>query len=130
MNQWDKGFFDLELADYANFEDFVLHWLTPDNIVKHHHFKPPHHYFIDRYNKMTVGYIGCLENIDEDFAYIANRLGKTCTLEKQNVIKRDTYQSFYTDLTRKKVSEIYQKDIDLFKYQFDGPTELVRKLHI
>jgi len=128
INKWDKKFFDNTLSQFESFEDFVLNWLTPANIKTHLHFKEQHGFFIDKYRKTSVDYIGYLENIAEDFDYIANRIGCKQTLNIENAVKRADYKDFYNEKTRAHVGNIYKTDIELLNYDFDGPKKLVRKI--
>jgi hypothetical protein len=119
FNQWDKDFYEKELAPYQNFSDFVKNWLTHENIFKHHHFKPQYTYIVDKYHKVSVDYIGYFETIEQDYQYIANKMGVNTLLEKKNIVLRDDYKSFYNQETKDIVADIYQEDIKLFNYSFD-----------
>lgn len=121
MNQWDQAFYQKELAQYNNFEDFVKQWLViPENLAKHHHFQTQSHYILDKYGKVTLDYVGYLENIDTDFKVICNRIGITASLPETNKSKRTNYQDYYTDETKQIVADMYHKDIELLGYNFDG----------
>lgn len=48
LNNWDNEFYEREIKQYDSFKAFVQGWLTPENLFKHHHFRPQHHYFIDK----------------------------------------------------------------------------------
>jgi len=128
MNPWDKEFYEQELAQYASFEDFVLNWLKPENLFKHHHFTPQYHYLFDQYKKVSVDYVGYVESIDEDFAYISKRMGVNASLAKNNAVHRADYRNLYSPEMIEKVREVYQQDIELLNYDFNGVIEPVRNL--
>jgi hypothetical protein len=128
MNKWDQKFNDSVLSKYDSFEDFVLNWLTSENIQTYHHFKEQHGYFIDKYRKTTVDFIGYVENIAEDFEFIANKIGCNEKLKIENAVKRSNYKDFYNEKTRERVASVYKTDIELLNYNFDGPTKLIRKI--
>lgn len=130
MNEFDDAFFKAELASFGSFENFVNEWLTEDNINKYHHFKPQWTYIIDRHNKVTVDYIGYLELLEDDFDFIAGKLGTKGDLKKDNVVKRADYRDFYDEKTKAKAAKIYAKDIDLLNYSFDGVIEPVRTIQL
>jgi membrane carboxypeptidase/penicillin-binding protein len=69
-----------------------------------------------------VDRIGKLENIEEEWAYICANINIDNKLENINVssnsgMKR-AYKDYYTDEVREKVAERYQKDIEMFGYDF------------
>ncbi|MFC4700146.1 sulfotransferase family 2 domain-containing protein [Glaciecola siphonariae] len=130
INKWDADFYEKEIKPFGSFEDFVKGWLKPENLTKHHHFKPQYLYLIDKYDKVTVDYIAYFENIEEDFKTIAKRIGVKNTLAKNNAVNRADYRSFYNDETREIVAEVYKKDIALFHYNFAGVESTVRKLKL
>jgi hypothetical protein len=128
LNKYDYNFYQEELSKYEDFNDFVRRWLTPENIKKYHHFKPQLHYIVDRYNKVTVDYIGYFENLNEDFHYISNRMNVEFNLKKENSVNRASYQEYYEPDTRRIVAEVYKNDIQALNYTFDSITEYKRKL--
>ncbi len=130
FNEWDRTFFDDELSRYDNFHDFVRNWLTPENITKHHHFKPQYSYIIDKYNRVSVDYIGYFENIEDDFETIKKKIGVDARLEKKNAVNRKSYTDYYDDETIAIVESVYEKDIKLFNYCFTGPKSFVRTLKL
>ncbi|MDP5130362.1 MAG: sulfotransferase family protein [Paraglaciecola sp.] len=130
MNKYDAAFYQDELAKYDSFKHFVMDWLKPHNLHKHHHFAPQLHYIIDKHKKVTVDYICYFENIEEDFNYIAHRMGVDAYLTISNNVEREHYSEFYDDETIKVVANIYQDDIRLLNYQFEGCSALIRKINL
>lgn len=128
LNDWDRNFYDKEISKYGSFKDFIEGWLTPDNIMKFHHFRPQKHYILDKYQKVSVDFIGYLELIDEDFKYIANKLNISAELKKQNTAKRDDYRAYYDADTRAIVAKIYADDIALLNYDFEGVITPIRSI--
>lgn len=128
LNRWDKQFFEVELAHYQDFGEFVRCWLNEKNIYKFHHFKPQISFLTDKYNKVSIDYVGYFENIDADFKYIARRIGVDVTLNKENSVTRQNYQEFYDSDTKDIVARVYREDIKLFNYNFDGVYEYRRDL--
>ena len=69
--------------------------------------------------------MGFFENIQNDFQYVADKLGMGdgAVLRRENVSNpghKFDYREFYTDKTRKIVSVVYESDIDIFGYNFDN----------
>jgi hypothetical protein len=129
-NKWDSDFYEREIKQFDSFKQFVHAWLNPINIQKFHHFRPQHLYFLDKYNKVTVDYIAYFENIEEDFNYIAQKIGCNRKLSKNNVISRADYRSYYDEETIKIVEEVYRKDINLLNYTFEGMQAPVRNIKL
>ncbi|MDO6566328.1 sulfotransferase family 2 domain-containing protein [Alteromonas sp. 1_MG-2023] len=130
MNKWDEKFYEEELKKYKNFKDFVMNWLNEENIQKHHHFKPQIDFIVDKYQRVSVDYIAYLENMEEDYNYIAKKLNIETPLEQLNQVSRSDYRSFYDDESKNVVQEIYKDDIFLLNYEFSGVTQYTRKLNL
>ena len=67
-----------------------------------------------------LDYLGRLETFEDDFREICRRLDIKCdTVKSRNVSAgRKSYRDYYTPELRDKVFQIYQKDIQIFGYQF------------
>lgn len=121
FNKWDKEFYDKELAQYASFDEFVCGWLSnPVNLKKHHHFRLQTDYIMDKYNKVSLDFIGYLENIDSDFRYICKKLEMNTALPVTNASKRTSYMEYYNEQTMQIVQDAYKKDIEVLGYDFDN----------
>ncbi|MCW8930257.1 MAG: sulfotransferase family protein [Gammaproteobacteria bacterium] len=117
----DKEWFDSELVQYRDFEDFVINWVNKINIWKWNHFKPQYHYMQDKRNKIQLNFIGLFENIEDDFSFISNHLGlKECELYFSNESSHSNYMDYYNETTKSIVAKVYEKDIHLLGYQFDN----------
>jgi hypothetical protein len=125
FNKWDKQFYDDELAKYDSFDAFVSEWLTvPENLTKHHHFRMQSDYILDKYNKVTLDFIGYLENIDQDFDYISKKIGVRTPLPKSNASSRSSYTHYYNETTKEIIAQTYKTDIELLGYNFDNSSLL------
>ncbi len=116
----DKNWSEHELKNFDNFDDFVKAWVNEDNIWKWHHFRPQYYYICDMKSKVKLDFIGFFENLNEDFAYIAKKLGKNCTLAKTNSSRRKSYFHYYNNATRQIVANVYARDIEMLGYDFDN----------
>lgn len=116
----DAQWFDRELSAYADFDDFVKRWLNRANIWKWHHFKPQQHFMEDKRRKIDLDFIGLFENLAEDFAHIAHRVGVSATLQSTNPSRHRDYRNYYSDETREMVAAVYAEDIALLGYDFDN----------
>lgn len=120
LNHEDRRFFEKELSQFNSFDDFVINWLTVDNIKKYHHFKPQLHYISEANEKVNLDFIGRLENIHNDLNYICKRLNFNKTLPLLNKSNHTNYKDYYNQKTIKIVQDVYGKDIDFLGYNFEN----------
>lgn len=120
FDEKDEVFYENELSKFEDFDDFVINWLTRENIFKWHHFCPQYHYIIDKWNLIELDFIGFFENLDEDFIYISNKLKTQKSIYTSNKSKHLHYTDYYTEHTKNIVSNVYSEDIKLLGYNFDN----------
>jgi sulfotransferase famil protein len=137
-NPWDRlvsAFFFLKKSDlkrnqrfnrrhlsaFNDFDSFVRQWVTRKNIWSFTHFLPQHHFLcIDK--RLGVDFVGFYENLAEDFAIIARRIGKHTELREENRLggRDKDYRQYYNEETRGIVAKVYAEDIALLGYSFDN----------
>jgi hypothetical protein len=108
------------LNRYDSFEKFVLDWVCAENISKKIHFCSQHLYICDNFGSVSLDYVGKLESLNDDFAHVAEQLGVKGELKNINRSRSDDYRSYYNDKTIGHVASVYQRDIQLFGYSFEG----------
>jgi hypothetical protein len=71
----------------------------------------------------AIDFIGRFESFDDDFRFIADRIGITHhALEARNSSNnRKDYRDYYDTALQERVGAIYRKDIQIFGYSFDNP---------
>jgi hypothetical protein len=99
--------------------------------VENVHFRPQHTFLEfkngDPYD--TMDYIGRYENLQEDLSTIFNRCNGILGINietwlslapkyRETRSSREHYTEFYNDQTRELVRKIYEKDIELFEYEY------------
>src|SRR5690606_38825886 len=94
------------LMRFASFDEFVKEWLCAENVTKQIHFAPQHLYICDNAGVVSLDFVARLENIQQDFATIAQRLGMDVQLKEVNRSRKDDYRSYYTDATIERVAEV------------------------
>jgi hypothetical protein len=105
---------------FSDFETFVTQWLPTADLSKEDVvFAPQHWYIYDKNMNCLIDYIGRIETLDIDLKELEKKLGIEITIEQLNKSDRTkSYRDYFNENTKKIVADIYQKDIELFKYQF------------
>jgi hypothetical protein len=89
------------------------------------HVLPQYRFLFDETGRQLVDFIGRFERLAEDFEIVRQRL-KIDTSERlphrNRAQSRKPYQDYYNDASRRFVEDLYARDIELFKYNFDSNT--------
>lgn len=116
MNSQDQSFANKYLVGYNDINDFIQNGFISSNMIKNWtHFVPQYKYVCVN-KQLTVDFIGKLENISKDFAYISNIIGIKCDLLNINYHNKNE-SSMLTCESKKILSEFYTKDFELFEYE-------------
>jgi hypothetical protein len=122
-NERDKKWYEENLTACKNFGSFVKMWVNPDNIKTYPYFRPQRDYiYLEEDNASAVDFIGYFENLDQDFAYVSNRIGISAELMHLNRTpssKKD-YKAYYDNEMIEIVSDAYRDDIRVLGYNFDN----------
>jgi hypothetical protein len=109
------------LSAFNDFDSFVRQWVTRKNVWSFTHFIPQHHFIcIDQ--RLGVDFVGFYENLPEDFATVAEKIGRPTKLRDENRLggRAKDYRQYYNDETRDIVAKAYAEDIALLGYSFDN----------
>lgn len=107
-----------EFSKNIEFKQFVKTIFKEKGIEINFHF----HEMIDRLaldGELLVDFVARLENIEEDWRFIASKINAVGKLQKKNITKHEDYRVYYDDESIEIVSNIYSRDIEYFKYSFD-----------
>jgi len=133
-NPWDRlvscwsnkvkrtNFYDFSEADYAEmqkFENFV-DFVEAQNVMT---CNDPHLRMQSSLIDLNhVDFVGRFENFETDLYKVLDALNiKNIQISKKNKSSnRKPYQSYYNERTKQKVAKMYEKDIRIFNYHFDG----------
>jgi sulfotransferase famil protein len=121
LTEDDHVWADQNLSDFPDFHSFVINWVNHRNIYTYFHFVPQHEFLLDpKTQKLGVDFIGKFENLEKDYEKICAKLNISASLLKQNktTARFDDYRKYYDEQTRNIVTNVYQKDIELFGYMF------------
>ena len=103
------------VAGYADFEEFVMR--GPDELPRVGLAQLD--YLTAR--RKQVDFIGRTETLGADLVTVATRLGLPAEEPPhRNRSKHGSHTDYYNDRTRRRVAEVYAKDIDAFGYTFEG----------
>ncbi len=115
----------------GRFKEFVLdieNWINlkeddsiyPDRYIPH--FRPQYEYIYDKDGNCLVDFIGKVETLDKDFEKLCKILSlNNASLKRKNKTSHKKYFKYYDNETRDIVAHYYEKDIELFNYQFRQP---------
>jgi hypothetical protein len=103
-----------------SFDQFV-DWIQYSSATCIH--SSPHRYqldwFVDPNGKLLADFIGKFERLEEDWAFVAHKLGLTETLPHQRVNPRERhYTEYYNARTREVIADKFRIDIERFEYEF------------
>ena len=120
MNDLDRSWAETHLAGVRDFEAFVLEALPRRSIQRAVHLRPQIRFLRNSITgKIGVDFVGRFERFDEDFATVAQRLGKDVSLPHMNGSR---FQGDYRLPTRRgcdpSSNSVYAADINAFGYQF------------
>lgn len=105
---------------YPTFEMFVMNYLDSANIHEHPIFVPQYLFIFDYKYKLMVDFVGRFETIDEDFKFVAEKIGLVDELPHHNKSKHqknDFRNEYINDEMRQKVAGLYRKDFELLGYE-------------
>ena len=128
-NPWDRAVSlyerkeGLQMKSKLSFDQFI-EWMKFASCTCIH--PVPHRYqfdwFVNPNGDVIVDFIGKYENLLDDWNKISAKLGINSELPKTNVNPeriRD-YTEYYSDKTKKIISERFAVDIEYFGYKFGG----------
>lgn len=70
-------------------------------------------------NKKVLDYIGKVENLQNDFDYVCNKIGiPSQELPHRNKSTHNHYTEYYDDETKEMVAKHFEEDIKLFNYKY------------
>lgn len=119
-NTEDRIWFERNLAHLSGFDDFVLNWLSPERLLSHIHFWPQRRFLCDRHGRVLIDHLGYFETLESDFACVRDRVNPAACLTHTNRSTRSSYLDAYSAASIRRVQDLYDEDITLFGYTFDG----------
>lgn len=111
LSYWEKSTKD---RNYGTLEEFLLSNEFPGERALR--YTQTEYLDVD-----NLDYIGRYETLQQDWVYIAEKHGLPYDLPLLNERKTkqyNHYREYYTTLSRKMVEQRYQKDLEVFEYEF------------
>lgn len=111
------------LGAFHDFDTFVKRWVDRKNVNRWKHFVPQHKFVCEPgQDTPGVDFVGYFEHLAEDFEHVRRKLGIARHLEHLNRTRgqEPEYRQAYTPETRDIVADVYEEDIRIFGYDFDG----------
>jgi len=118
MYESDKVWADNNIKAYSEFSDFVYKWVNQENVNSFTHFIPQHKFISDENGVIRADFVGKTENIQKDFQVVSSILGLDAKLQHSNKSNHNSYVDYYDNRTKAIVASVYEKDINLFGYEF------------
>ena len=117
---------DMEALKFSELVNNIIHVpseeLSEDDLIIKRHVIPQSQFIFDN-NVDVCNFIGRLENIDHHLS-ILDRCLNLNSKKVQNLNStrpaNDSYKKYYDFELEKKVAEIYSKDLEYLKYDFDN----------
>jgi hypothetical protein len=118
----DREFWDDTVSRYSSFDDFVCQWMTPVNIFSNALFVPQYVFICDPRARPQLDFVGRFENLAHDFEFVARKLGIEPSLSRKNVTsgRKSDFREYYTRASREMIARLYDRDVQLLNYAFDG----------
>ena len=98
---------NLKFHEFLNSHEFHK-WASRNNIVDYITYK----------NKIYIDYFINFEKLKDDFEIIKKISGKCGILPITNKSKHENYNKYYNEKSKKIIEELFERDIDFFKFKF------------
>jgi hypothetical protein len=81
-------------------------------------FRQQSDYIVDREGTLSFDHVGRFENLADTISWLSGHLGRDLALPHTNHSDAGDYRQLYTPQLRKRVAEIYARDVELLGYDF------------
>lgn len=104
------------IADCTSIDEFILDYLPRTHIQQIPHFRPQSDFICDRADHLLVDFVGRYENLPDDFATVADRLGRSPVLPARNRSPDGTARAPLSEEAVRAAVAFYRRDYDLLGY--------------
>jgi hypothetical protein len=113
----------LQLREEMSFPEFV-DWINYSSSTCLHPVPQTNQldWFVDPHGNKLVDFIGRFENLEEDWAKVADIIGADRALPhvNKNPGKKRSFQDYYDDRSREVIAQKFKIDIETFGYTFES----------
>lgn len=110
------------LASHPDFKSFTMWKFDPKRPYQYHldtAIQRQSDYLVDLDGTKLVDFIGKYEQLQTDFDFVCEKVGVAKqVLPHKRKSTRGSYVEYYDDETRQAVADYFQRDIEMFAYQF------------
>jgi hypothetical protein len=124
-NPWDRfvsycAFAHRNTGGFARDPRSAMHGVIDDpNHRRHLLFQPQHRFICNADGTIMVDYVGRHETMQASYDAIADRIGlPRQNLQVKNASTHGPWRDYYDDALKRRVAELYERDIELFGYSF------------
>ena len=105
------------MKEDKGFEVFLKNAMKMPDRIADRHFRSQHYLVYGKGNKALVDFVGRFENLDSEYANIADKY-KLKELPHFNASGRKDYRNYYTKEMAEKVYRRFRKDFEAFGYEW------------
>lgn len=119
---WQVSLYHFIQTNKFNYQRRMISEMTFDEYIRWRVDEDVHlqkDFVCDRHGNQLVDFVGRLENLRDDFAFVCDRIGITVELPHENASRHDAWRSYYTDETAALIADAYRDDIETFGYSFE-----------
>lgn len=115
-----ENYEEIKDFDFELFCTWYINKLNNHSLNINGRFNTLHQFLYDDNNTCLVDFVGKLENFNQDFKFVASKLGIKSKTPKINVSDRDfkDYRKYYNDKTKDMITRAFHQDLVTFNYQF------------
>jgi hypothetical protein len=87
--------------------------------MQHIHFQPQYTLLTDEHGRLSVDYVGRVEQLQHGYDEVCSRIGiPSRPLDRVNASRRGDYRGYYDPQLIDSVAALYRRDLELFDYTF------------
>lgn len=118
-NPTHENYHEIKEFDFEQFCVWYLKKLNNHDMNINGRFNTLSQFLYDDENNLLVDFIGKLENFEQDYKYISEKLGLKKEIPKINESNRDkNYKNYYNEKTKEMITRAFHQDLINFNYQF------------
>lgn len=119
---WQVSLYHFIQTNKFNYQRRMVSEMTFDEYIRWRVEEDRHlqkDFVYDRHDNLLVDFVGKIENLQDDFAVVCDRIGIPAELPHENASQHDAWRSYYTDETKTLIAEAFAPDIEAFGYTFE-----------